>query len=129
MPAYPLTQYVVQIAVADNGNPSIQVLPRSPEFLPHPSFPPIALPGSEFPDALSARDYAARLLQTAGLLEQGRDLVFIGSGYTLVQGRRYAALSAPLPDAEPAEQEQPEPEEDGDYLDSLEAWQTYGPNA
>lgn len=103
MSDYPLSRYVVQIAVNTDGNPVVQILPRDPATTPeHPDVPyPFALPAKDFPDALAARDYAGQLLLTAGVLSEHyarQGLVFVGIGHTVVNGRRYAALRAPLPE-------------------------------
>lgn len=92
----------VQIAVAANGNPSVRVLPY--QGLPLPAaaeaFAPIALPGSTFPDAFAAEQYAEHLLRHAGVISQEvqvAGLVWISGGHTVVNGRRYAVRTAPLP--------------------------------
>jgi hypothetical protein len=97
-----LSIYVAQIAVAANGNPSITVRRRGTTGLDglHPAFPPIALPASTFPDALSAEGYAEALIRTAGLLDNNgqHGLVWVSTGYTIVNGQRMAARTAAIAD-------------------------------
>lgn len=102
-PNAPLTPYVVQIAVNGDGNPVIQILPRGGSGAPaHPVMPyPVAVPSATFPDAFAAREYAGHILHAGGALSKhyaDQGLVFVGIGHTLVNGRRYAALRAPLPE-------------------------------
>jgi len=98
--SYPLSTYVAQIAVAANGNPSITVRERAPGWLQHPAFPPVTVPGSEFPTAIAAEPYAEAILRQAGVLSPAQQqLVWVSSGHTLVNGRRYAARTAAIADA------------------------------
>jgi hypothetical protein len=99
--SYPLSTYVAQIAVAEDGNPQISVRVRNSATL-HPTFPRIAVPAKDFPTALSAEGYAEALIRTAGILTDAQpSLVWVSSGHTLVAGRRYAARTAALADPVP----------------------------
>lgn len=92
----------VQIAIADDGNPQVTVIPWQNMPLPAAAaaFPPIALPAATFSDAFAAEEYAERLLLHGGVISQEvqtAGLVWISAGYTMVNGRRMAVRRAPLP--------------------------------
>lgn len=97
-----LSTYVAQIAVAEDGNPQISVRVRNSATL-HPTFPRIAVPAKDFPTALAAEGYAESLIRTVGgiIPPEQQGLVWISSGHTLVQGRRYAVRTAAIRDPEP----------------------------